>query len=197
MLPFGKTQKRKIALQRRSVTRSQFNSRTCRGQNCPRCRHVPPHRGLSPRRNPHSCGTAYVPPPRFRALALFGRRPPERVVGIVGAGVRKPAQKRPHAVQQATSSQPRFHWNGYSDRLCWRAGDHECDAGSSSRGSGARPRTGVDPVNKAMSRDRMSKSQSGILSLPNAHATGISKRCRCPWRKTGLMRRRGEHAFAA
>jgi hypothetical protein len=26
-------------------------------------------------------------------LALFGRRPPERVVGIVGAGVRKPAQK--------------------------------------------------------------------------------------------------------
>jgi hypothetical protein len=79
MLPFGKTQKRKIALQRRSVTRSQFNSRTCRGQNCPRCRHVPPHRGLSPRRNPHSCGTAYVPPPRFRALALFGRRPPERV----------------------------------------------------------------------------------------------------------------------
>jgi hypothetical protein len=30
MLPFGKTQKRKIALQRRPVTRSQFNSRTCR-----------------------------------------------------------------------------------------------------------------------------------------------------------------------
>src|SRR5271154_6420357 len=31
-------------------------------------------------------------PPRFPALALFGRRPPERVVGIVGASVRKPAQ---------------------------------------------------------------------------------------------------------
>src|SRR5271156_5779221 len=31
-------------------------------------------------------------PPQFRALALFGRRPPERVVGIVGAGIRKPAQ---------------------------------------------------------------------------------------------------------
>ena len=30
MWPFGKTQKRKIALQRRSVTRSQFNSRTGR-----------------------------------------------------------------------------------------------------------------------------------------------------------------------
>jgi hypothetical protein len=30
MLPFGKTQKRKIALQRRSVTRSQPNSRPCR-----------------------------------------------------------------------------------------------------------------------------------------------------------------------
>src|SRR5271156_4357531 len=30
-------------------------------------------------------------PPQFRALALFGRRPPERVVGIAGAGIRKPA----------------------------------------------------------------------------------------------------------
>jgi hypothetical protein len=39
-------------------------------------------------------------PPRFRALALFGRRPPERVVGIVGAGVRKPAQEPPPALQK-------------------------------------------------------------------------------------------------
>src|SRR5271156_2876346 len=39
-------------------------------------------------------------PPQFRALALFGRRPPERVVGIVGAGIRKPAHFRTHAVQQ-------------------------------------------------------------------------------------------------
>jgi hypothetical protein len=30
MLPFGKTQKRKIELQRPSVTPSQLNSRTCR-----------------------------------------------------------------------------------------------------------------------------------------------------------------------
>jgi hypothetical protein len=30
MSPFGKTQKRKIALQRRSVTRSQLNSGPCR-----------------------------------------------------------------------------------------------------------------------------------------------------------------------
>jgi hypothetical protein len=37
------------------------------------------------------------PPPRFRALALFGRRPPERVVGIVGTGVRKPAHFRTDA----------------------------------------------------------------------------------------------------
>src|SRR6516165_10201810 len=69
-------------------------------QNCPSCHHVPPHRRLSPRRNPHSCGTDYDPPPRFRALALFGRRPPERVVSIVGAGVRKPAHKRPPALQK-------------------------------------------------------------------------------------------------
>jgi FixJ family two-component response regulator len=33
-------------------------------------------------------------------LALFGRRPPERVVGIVGAGVRKPAQNPPPALQR-------------------------------------------------------------------------------------------------
>jgi hypothetical protein len=35
MLPFGKTQKRKIASQRRSVTRSQSNSRTCRVAKVP------------------------------------------------------------------------------------------------------------------------------------------------------------------
>ena len=35
MLPFGKTQKRNIALQRRSVSRSQFNSRTGRVAKLP------------------------------------------------------------------------------------------------------------------------------------------------------------------
>jgi hypothetical protein len=35
MLPFGKTQKRKIALQRRSVTRSKLNSRPCRVAKLP------------------------------------------------------------------------------------------------------------------------------------------------------------------
>ena len=35
MSPFRKTQKRKIALQRRSVTRSQFNSRTGRVAKLP------------------------------------------------------------------------------------------------------------------------------------------------------------------
>jgi hypothetical protein len=145
MLPFGKTQKR---LQRRFVTRSQFNSRTCRGQNCPRCRHVPPHRGLSPRRNPHSRGTAYVPPPRFRALALFGRRPPERVAGIVGPGVRKPAHERTNAPQQAaplfdhrTSGKPRrspFQWCLGRDRLPMSGWRHDpCEGVSSSRDSGA------------------------------------------------------------
>jgi hypothetical protein len=79
MLPFGKTQKRKIALLRRSVTRSQPNSRYAAWQNCVPCRLVPPHRRLRPRRNPHSCGTTAVPNPRFPALALFGRRPSECV----------------------------------------------------------------------------------------------------------------------
>ena len=57
------------------------------GKTCPRCRHVPPHRRLSPRRNPHRCGTTAVPNPRFRALALFGRRPSECV--------EKPSFRRP------------------------------------------------------------------------------------------------------
>jgi len=38
---------------------------------------------------------------RFRALALFGRRPAERGGEIVVAGVRKPAQLRTHALQQS------------------------------------------------------------------------------------------------
>jgi hypothetical protein len=49
MLPFGETQKRKIALQRRSVTRSQPNSRPCR---------VAKLRTLPPR----SCLGAFRPP---------------------------------------------------------------------------------------------------------------------------------------
>jgi hypothetical protein len=79
MLPFGKTQKRNIALQRRSVTRSQPNSRPCR---VAKLRALPPRSATStpaPRRNPHSCGTTAVPNPRFPALAPFGRRPSECV----------------------------------------------------------------------------------------------------------------------
>ena len=44
ILPFGKTQKRKIALQRRSVTRSQPNSRPCR---VPKLRTLPPRSATS------------------------------------------------------------------------------------------------------------------------------------------------------
>jgi hypothetical protein len=39
-------------------------------------------------------------PPRFRASALFGRRPHQRVEEPVIAGVRKPAQEATYAVQQ-------------------------------------------------------------------------------------------------
>src|SRR6266849_5148497 len=45
-----------------------------------------------PRQNPHSArGTAPAYVPRFRALALFGRRPQERVEGFV-----MPASKNLH-----------------------------------------------------------------------------------------------------
>jgi hypothetical protein len=62
-------------------------------QNCVRCRHVPPRRRLSPRRNPHSCGTTAVPNPRFPALALFGRRPSECV--------ERPSFRRPKTCTKA------------------------------------------------------------------------------------------------
>ena len=56
--------------------------------------------GLTPRQNPHRARCTVAPHrPRFRALALFGRRPPQRVDSLIIAGVRKPAQERPHALQ--------------------------------------------------------------------------------------------------
>jgi hypothetical protein len=39
--------------------------------------------------------------PRLRALAVFGRRPPERAECLVIAGVQKPTQKQSHALQQS------------------------------------------------------------------------------------------------
>jgi len=48
----------------------------------------------SPRQNPHSTRCFTAPHlTRFRALALFGRRPPVRVAGCLRAGIRKPAHK--------------------------------------------------------------------------------------------------------
>jgi hypothetical protein len=44
-------------------------------------------------------------------LALFGRRPPERVVSIVGAGVRKPAHNLPPALQKKIGVH-RAGWTG-------------------------------------------------------------------------------------
>src|ERR1700686_677685 len=81
----------------------------CDPQLCTHTYHRPPSqndrvdrcRDPTLRSNLHSaCCTSVPYPPRFRALALFGRRPPERVVGIVGAGVRKPAHERPPALQK-------------------------------------------------------------------------------------------------
>jgi hypothetical protein len=63
-----------------------------------RCKMTPLANLTSRAEIPIVAALAYVPPPRFRALALFGRRPPERVIGIVGAGVRKPAQEPPSAL---------------------------------------------------------------------------------------------------
>src|SRR5882672_11397390 len=63
-----------------------------------------------PRLNLHSArGTAGARFPRFRALALFGRRPPQRVDSPRHAGIRKPAQHRTLATNNArrnTGSSP-------------------------------------------------------------------------------------------
>jgi hypothetical protein len=50
------------------------------------------------RRNPHSCGTTAVPNPRFRALALFGRRPSECV--------ERPSFRRPKTCTLADTRGP-------------------------------------------------------------------------------------------
>src|SRR5215467_8230568 len=54
--------------------------------------------------------------PRLRALALFGRRPPEREEPLVIAGVQKPAHNQTHALQQNTRATP-FPWSHRRDRL--------------------------------------------------------------------------------
>jgi len=57
----------------------------------------------NPRQNPHSArGTAPAYVPRFRALALFGRRPQERVEGFV-----MPASKKVPEPDSVRSSDPR------------------------------------------------------------------------------------------
>ena len=56
---------------------------------------------LTPRPNPHSVRcTAAAHLPRFRALALLGRRPPQRVDGLIMPASEKPAQQQTHAPRQ-------------------------------------------------------------------------------------------------
>jgi hypothetical protein len=62
---------------------------------------------LTPRPNPHSvCCTAAAHRPRFRALALLGRRPPQRVDGLVIPASEKPAHKRKWASDVVTPRRP-------------------------------------------------------------------------------------------
>src|SRR5712691_9854684 len=63
----------------------------------------------NPRQNPHSArGSAPAYVPRFRALALFGRRPPQRVEGFV-----MPASKNLHNNGLGTAANS----NNYSTTL--------------------------------------------------------------------------------
>ena len=55
--------------------------------------------------------------PRFRALALFGRRPLQRGEGLVIAGGRKPTQEATYAMQQTP---PLFdHLVGAGEQRRW------------------------------------------------------------------------------
>ena len=67
----------------------QASPQADRGSRC-----NPASASPNPWRNPHSArGTAATHFPRFRALALFGRRPPERVV--------RPSSRRPKTCTRA------------------------------------------------------------------------------------------------
>ena len=67
----------------------QASPQADRGSRC-----NPASASPNPWRNPHSArGTAATHFPRFRALALFGRRPPERVV--------RPSSRRPKTCTKA------------------------------------------------------------------------------------------------
>src|SRR6476661_2789485 len=62
-------------------------------------RRAPISSSLAPRPNPHSVRcTAATHLPRFRALALLGRRPPQRVDDIVIPASEKPAQQATSAL---------------------------------------------------------------------------------------------------
>ena len=86
----------------RAIRRSLVHTKPCeptspqadRGSRC-----KPASVSPNPWRNPHSArGTAATHFPRFRALALFGRRPPERVV--------RPSSRRPKTCTISEVDQP-------------------------------------------------------------------------------------------
>ncbi len=78
---------------RRFPRSRQLVRRRMRPQNEPPNRFNPPSSNQPPRPNPHSVrGTAPHPPPRFRALALFGRRSHQHVDSPV-----MPATKNLHS----------------------------------------------------------------------------------------------------
>ena len=83
----------------RSSTQIRFSVHThnprslANGDRVERC--APISSSLTPRPNPHSVRcTAAAHLLRFRALALLGRRPPQRVDGLVMPASEKPAQQR-------------------------------------------------------------------------------------------------------
>jgi hypothetical protein len=92
---------------------------------------------LPPEVNPHRATPSVPNPPRFRALALFGRRLPERVVGIV---VPASENLRTNGLMHC-SKQPqrqscsRFPYILGRDRLLTkRLEDVRCGGGNSLRG---------------------------------------------------------------
>ena len=84
-------------------SRQPLSRRTPR-QNNPQTAPFQIHQ-VSPRPNPHSVrGTAPHPPPRFRALALFGRRPHQHVDSPVMPATKNLHRNCPEQVQQRSCS---------------------------------------------------------------------------------------------
>jgi hypothetical protein len=115
-------------------------------------------------------------PPRFRALALFGRRPPERVDRLgIRPGLISTKSSMPDNVAQSTSNS--ISGSGYSTRQRWRGSD-STEKWSRTEADGARwdmrsSESSKPPMNHILS------ASAGLVNLKRLPWGGGDKRDDC------------------